>query len=465
MSARKETKRRTALRRNKRRRASKRGVALVMVLGALTVLTVFLTELQEETSSELAAALAERDALRAEYLARSAVNLSRLLIAIEPEVRNSIPLFGAKMPQIPVWEFTDMLLGPFNDKSGSAAFGSLINADISTGKNLGLSGGSFEVTIVDEASKLDVNATDTATSTFRLARQLMGLMGQAQYNPLFEGRDADGQFSDRMAICSAIIDWSDSDTYGNETQYSCDANTSAATTGGVEDNFYQMIGLPYRRKNAPYDSFEELRLVRGMSDDFWATFVDPEPTNPRKRVLTVWGGGQLNANTAEALPLLGVICSDKNVQAFCNDPVQMQSFIFTINMLRSLMRGVPLISTPKQFVDALQGGGQFGSLMTMAGLQPIKFASPKEIERQLTLKSKVFSIYADGIVPGNQRTTKVRVHAVVDFRMVSGLNDPFSMLPGVGAPPVPQGGSTGTGAGTGIQQANPAGTVIYWRVE
>ena len=62
----------------RKRRAKERGVALVLVLGAITILTVFLTELQEETSSELSSALAERDRLRAEYYARSAVNLSRL---------------------------------------------------------------------------------------------------------------------------------------------------------------------------------------------------------------------------------------------------------------------------------------------------------------------------------------------------------------------------------------------------
>src|SRR5262249_49521603 len=61
----------------RKRRRQRRGVALIMVLGAITVLTVFLTELQEETSAELSAALAERDQLRAEYYARSAVNLSR----------------------------------------------------------------------------------------------------------------------------------------------------------------------------------------------------------------------------------------------------------------------------------------------------------------------------------------------------------------------------------------------------
>src|SRR4029077_3237585 len=109
MSARRATRR--------RRRADERGVALILVLGSITLLTVFLTQLQEETSSELAAALAERDALKAEYYARSSVNLSRLLIAMEPEIRKSVSfifqMLGQKAPQIPVWEFTDLVLGPF----------------------------------------------------------------------------------------------------------------------------------------------------------------------------------------------------------------------------------------------------------------------------------------------------------------------------------------------------------------
>ena len=51
--------------------------------------------------------------------ARSAVNLSRLLIASEPTMRKSIaPLFmlmKRNPPQLPLWEFSDRLLGIFND--------------------------------------------------------------------------------------------------------------------------------------------------------------------------------------------------------------------------------------------------------------------------------------------------------------------------------------------------------------
>src|SRR5262245_8810732 len=150
-------------RRKRKRRTDRRGVALVMVLGAITVLTVLLTELQEHTSSELSAALAERDALRAEYYAKSALNLGRMLVATEPTIRTAVtPIFalsGKAAPQIPVWAFSDMVLGPFNCPEASEEFKASIGVDTSSGKNLGLGSGKgcFRIKIIDEDSKINVN--------------------------------------------------------------------------------------------------------------------------------------------------------------------------------------------------------------------------------------------------------------------------------------------------------------------
>src|SRR6478609_8553510 len=83
--------------RERRRRRSQRGVALIMVLGTLTILTVMLTEFQDETSAEVGSAMTARDAVRAEYAAKSAVNLTRLLIAAEPTIRKSVALFFMAM--------------------------------------------------------------------------------------------------------------------------------------------------------------------------------------------------------------------------------------------------------------------------------------------------------------------------------------------------------------------------------
>src|SRR6187549_4075610 len=105
-----------------RARRQRRGVALILVLSSLTILTVMLSEVQDENAAEFASALSARDAVVAEYAARSAINLSRLLIAAEPSIRKTLaPMFmmmGGPPPQIPVWEFTDRVMGAFNDAEG-----------------------------------------------------------------------------------------------------------------------------------------------------------------------------------------------------------------------------------------------------------------------------------------------------------------------------------------------------------
>ncbi|HEY6463552.1 MAG TPA: type II secretion system protein GspK, partial [Polyangiaceae bacterium] len=58
-----------------------------MVLGAIAIMVVMLAEFQDEAGAEFAAATAARDSVQAEYFARSAINLSRLLIAAEPTMR------------------------------------------------------------------------------------------------------------------------------------------------------------------------------------------------------------------------------------------------------------------------------------------------------------------------------------------------------------------------------------------
>ncbi|MET0592646.1 MAG: type II secretion system protein GspK, partial [Polyangiaceae bacterium] len=207
---------RPALRRKKKRK-SERGVALILVLGSIAIMTIMLTEFQDEATSELSSTLADRDALRAEYLAKSGVNLARLLIAAEPIIRQGLAIFslglGQKPAQVPVWEFSDRILGAFNDKEGTADFAILTGTDISKGKNLGIEGGRFDVDIVDEDSKLNVNVAargDPFTQN-RLAQQLLALMTGEQYSPMFDQRDRDDNFTDRAALCGAIIDWADSD--------------------------------------------------------------------------------------------------------------------------------------------------------------------------------------------------------------------------------------------------------------
>jgi general secretion pathway protein K len=403
----------------RRRRDKRRGIALILVLGALTVLTVMLTEFQDETAAELGSALSARDQLKAEYAARSAINLSRLLIASEPTIRKALlpigmMLFQGQMPQIPVWEFANQVLGAFNDKEGNQDFAALAGVDVANGKNLGLEGAGFDLKIVDEDSKIDLNvgAHGDAFSEARLATELMGLMAGPQYDPMFENPDPDGAYSDRRTICGAIIDWTDSD----QEAYVCDPNSGSAVQGGAEDSFYQLLPKPYMRKNAAFDSLQELHLVRGISDDFWDTFVDPDPDDPDKRTVTVWGQGKVNVNTANPQTLMAVICGNAPQSAACTDPTEAVKYLSFLGILHSMTMGAPIFGSPKVFVQALEGQGMTAAIFSAVGLKPIELLSASQTLKAITTESKVFSIYATGHVTAGKRETRVRIHEVVDFR-------------------------------------------------
>jgi general secretion pathway protein K len=448
-----------------RRRRRERGVALIMVLAAIAIMVVMLAELQDDAGAEFASASAVRDGIQAEYFARSAINLSRLLVAAEPTMRQAIsPLFllmKRTPPQLPVWQYADRILGAFNDKEGAQDFFSLSGGDGTGGKNLGLKGGRYEVTIVDEDAKINVNmGAANEIAHIRLAKELMSRMAPIQYSPLFEQRDSTGNYSDRLQICSAIIDWADPD----EQLYSCDLTNSAPSANAVEDNWYQLLQKPYRRKNAPYDSLEELHMVRGITDDFWATFVDPDPTDPQKREMTVWGQGAVNVNTANALTLYALVCAGAPASELCTDPTQMQLFVTAVLMAQGITMGAPLFGSPGDFITAMKGQGMIGPLLTIMGVKPVKFQSESEFAKSIATESKVFSIYSVGVVKGYKRETRVKIHAVVDFRPAPSL---LGGLSGGATPPVSSGASSSAAqeAITLAMQQGVGGQVLYYNIE
>jgi general secretion pathway protein K len=374
-------------------------------------------------------------------------------------------------PQLPVWEFSDRLLGAFNDEESSKDFATTVGLDMSQSKNLGMQGGKYELVIVDEDSKINVNlgaANDIAH--IRLAQELMSLIGPLQYSTIFEQRDGSGQFHDRVSVCQAIIDWADVD----EQAFNCDlSQLSAAQNAGVEDAWYQLLPKPYRRKNAPYDSLEELHMVRGVSEDFWSTFIDPDPSNPKKRVITVWGQGMVNVNTANAQTLLGVVCAGAPTAEICTNVDQASLFLTGVTMARGITMGAPMFGNTRDFVNAMSGKGELGPLLASIGMKPIVFKSQTEFQKSITTESKMFSVYAVGVKKGYRRETRVKVHAVVDFRNAPSV--PTAAPPGAtGAPGATTTPPTNTAAASASANADAiaaanrpstGGTIVYFRVE
>jgi general secretion pathway protein K len=245
-----------------------------------------------------------------------------------------------------------------------------------------------------------------------------------------------------------------------------------------------MLSDPYPRKNAGFDSLEELHMVRGVTEDFWSTFVEPNPDDPHSRPVTVWGQGATNVNTANAQAILAIVCANALNAPMCTDMQQAMQFLSTVNLVRTFTQGAPVFNSAQDFIAAMKGQGPVGEILAAIGVQPVTFLSDSDAMKTIATQSKVFSIVATGYVKGPHRETKVKIHAVVDFRGAPAPNAALTALAaatGAGgaanqlAAAAAAGGASSGNANlspeeaaqqaiTGALKADPAGKVIYFRI-
>ncbi len=288
----------TSQARKRREKSSEEGVALIVAITTVAILAVMLTDMHQTTSTAFAVSTAQRDALQAEYLAKSATNLTRLLIAKEPEIRRFVnPLYqaatGRAAPQLPVWDFANAILSPFCTPEDQRD--TLTQLGIDFGDTTGFDDipGTCNILVVSENGKINLNDPlflDGERARSNVAVQLFALTGGYQpdnpYDFLFSKQDENGNITTRQDVVSAVIDWWDRDIQRTDFDPGA-ATTRTGGTGAEDDSIYQLYGDSYRNKNAPLDSIQELRLVRGFNDDFWATFVEPVPNDPES-TLPAW---------------------------------------------------------------------------------------------------------------------------------------------------------------------------------
>lgn len=402
----------------------------MLAMTAIAILAVMLADMHDSTTSAYVVATTERDQLRAEYLAKSGLNLTRLLVAQEPAIRTVVApvyqaLVGRPPPQLPVWRYADGVLRPFCDYESVAGMSNTVGVDFTTAEGLGDLGGTCEVVALAENSMLNVNDPlnfDGDRARVGVAMQMFAMMGGYQspspFDPLFAQRDPDGQFSSRLDIVSALIDWWDYDT--ERTTF--DPGASTVQSGGAEDDVYRMFDDPYRPRNAPFDSIEEIRLVRGIGDDFWATFVEPDPDDPQRRAITIYGSGSVNPNEAQPEVLLARVCSILRDQPLCNDPTEAAKFIQILRTIRTIAP-IPWFSRGADFISFLEGrGGErdlYPMLQSFLGADnPLLFrpvtvqpAQRPLLDQALVTAARILTIQSTGRVG---RAT-VRLRTVMNF--------------------------------------------------
>jgi general secretion pathway protein K len=124
--------------------------------------------------------------------------------------------------------------------------------------------------------------------------KLEGEDGRININKLVESQEVKDMFINLLdnldidyTVYYSLVDWIDTDDEVFEDN-------------GAEDDYYQELSTPYPCKNAPLDSIDELRLIKG---------VDEEVFRELKKYCTIYSGALININEASKEVLLS-LCED-----------------------------------------------------------------------------------------------------------------------------------------------------------
>ncbi len=221
---------------------SERGVALLVVLLGLALMTLIVVDFASESGLGFVSAANQANEIRAYYLARSATGAGLALLGQSARMQ--------MMEQQPADSLQDVWAAPFPP--------------------LNLDGGQVSLSIVDEARKLNINLLITNEGQPNQPQLLM-------FERLFTVLGVDPR------ILPAIIDWMDPD--------------SIESPGGAESDFYLRLRPPYQARNTPMPTIGDLKMVRGVTD---AVFNRIAP------FITVMPETQINANTASPEVLMAL---------------------------------------------------------------------------------------------------------------------------------------------------------------
>ena len=230
-----------------KRKNNEKGMALLLVLIVVTLLTSILMELSYSTLIEQRLAETFRDNTRAYFLARGGITAGRKLLLTDNNEYDALTeTWAGGISSYPVGEgFVSLTV---KDLNGQLGINSLVI------------GNNPQTVVVD--------------CFYRLLLAL--------------------EVDDPAELTAGVIDWLDQ---GDDTFQLIQTDGLDIPVVGAEDLYYQGLALPYACKNGPLESLDELLLVKGFTKDIFK-IVSP--------YLAVTDSKQININTAERGVLLSL---------------------------------------------------------------------------------------------------------------------------------------------------------------
>jgi general secretion pathway protein K len=234
----------------KNRRNEKEGAALLVALWVLIILSLIVSSFAFEIQLEAMLVSHKRKKFQAEMLALSGIEYARAILDRQSEAKEL--------------EIEDM----DEDPDGFMQSALFIKRGLSTTSTIELGEGSFSVTLESAEAGRNVN-----------------LLTRDEWLDILEMANVPSTEWDTMVDC--LEDWID------------EGDLHGLNGAESDDPFYQDRGYPV--KNGPLDSVEELLLIKGWGPDIlYGKEADEEGDAifGIADLLTVWGDGKVNLNTA-----------------------------------------------------------------------------------------------------------------------------------------------------------------------
>jgi general secretion pathway protein K len=423
-------------------RQGERGAALLIAVVAVAVLTALALDVAYETRVSLEIAANSRDELRASYLARSGVALSRFVLGIQQTIDETSanacnaastlaglgrtvgtgggapPATAAASvpcPRPQIWSAVPVSSGLVQALFGGAGTtAKALPAAAEGGDGAARGGaaskaafgdfeGAFDAKIEDEGRKVSAQmGTWTSGTLAPQVQALYQLVCDPRWDRLFDREDANGARVNRQDWIIHLKDWVDEDETSSSLAASFPGAACVMTTPpnpfdtgfGDENQPYDRGEDRYKAKNRRFDSLDELHLVAGVSDALMAAFGDR---------LTVYlaTDAKRNVNTMDGKELvaLAALIADPPGQPMLADPALPDKLRRAIT---DVTIGGLLTITPVQFASIVQA---VGVTVTTVNLDR---TSTKQF---LTDRSYVFRIRSAGSAGAVTKT----IDAVVSY--------------------------------------------------
>ncbi|MFH1831026.1 MAG: hypothetical protein ABH871_09700 [Pseudomonadota bacterium] len=304
---------------------NKKGVALMLVLAAISVLTAVGVEFAYNTSIYYNLAQNELDRLKAYYLAKSAFNFMQLELKFDKLFKETVQsqnlgqyLGGnAQLPLCQQFPLSTGLIrtvfmeGGLEGLMGKEGGEEVPEAEVaeegiedlrkgtSISQEKGAADflqfdGDFDGECVDESTKIDLNgfyglslspSPEGTPSQFDQYKQfIFRFLSQPRFKLLFE--KADVRVPD---VANNIGDWVDDNSEMNDFD---------GRTGGAETALYQKDEAPYEVRNSKLITLLETYLIDGVVDTWF---------EPMMAYFTIYGDSKINVCTASEEVLEGLI--------------------------------------------------------------------------------------------------------------------------------------------------------------